>query len=91
MALPCSICFHPDRQEIDADLLRHADSYSAMACYYGVGRVALQRHERNHLRSSLQRSEALMEQLSADNLLARLSELDRRALRCFSARDGLQC
>jgi hypothetical protein len=75
----CTVCCLPPekRQAVDAALLVHQVSYRAIASTFEVSELALQRHEQTHLRHSIQESRALSEMLSAENLLAKLGELDR--------------
>jgi hypothetical protein len=76
MARLCTVCAHPQRWDIDVELVRHAESYRAIARQFGVSRDSLQRHERAHLAMSLQQSQELLAMLSGKNLLAKVAELD---------------
>jgi hypothetical protein len=80
MSMLCSICRSPRRQSIDIALLLHKTGYRDIARRYGVQKDALQRHEREHLKSSFTLSKGLTAMLSADNLLARLASLDEQTL-----------
>ena len=48
MPRECSICGHPERAEIDADLKR-AVSFRRIAARFAVSTGALQRHEGSHV------------------------------------------
>jgi hypothetical protein len=50
--LPCSICIHPERGEIDRSLARQG-GYRKVAQRYGVTPWSLLRHEENHLAAEL--------------------------------------
>jgi hypothetical protein len=76
MPRPCSICAHPKRQQIDVALMTHASTYRKMAQAFDVGEFPLYRHQGNCLHLSLRLSKGLTATLSADNLLAKLGELD---------------
>ena len=43
----CSICWHPERHEIEADLSAGI-GYSDVARWYGASKHALRRHRANH-------------------------------------------
>jgi hypothetical protein len=73
----CTICTHARRDTIDAALLVHSEGYRNIAEQYGVDYVSLWRHAHTHLAEQIRESKALSEMLSADNLLAKLGELDR--------------
>lgn len=76
----CTICCHPQREEIDLALARHAEGYRGIARRYGVDDNALQRHERSHLHTSFAQLQEAHAMLSATNLLARLASLDEQTL-----------
>ena len=44
----CSICWHPERHEIEADLSAGI-GYSDVGRWYGASKHALRRHRANHL------------------------------------------
>jgi hypothetical protein len=85
----CTVCTHPERQEIDLALLRHAESYRAIAIRYGMPRSNLINHQNNHLRITWEVSKGLQAMLSGDNLLDKLSALDEQTLEMLAeARHG---
>lgn len=76
MSRLCSACIHPQRQQIDVDLVTHNAGYCTLARKWGITRDSLMRHEHHHLVMSWRQSKELAAMLSADNLLDRLAELD---------------
>lgn len=78
MGRTCTVCFHPQRAEIDLALLMHSASYRVIARRFGLVMHSLQRHEENHLRTSLQQ---LMEETGMDiarYVMERMLALDQR-------------
>ncbi len=53
MPLPCSVCSHPDRPEIDEQLVAGRPSQRSLAATYGVDRGAVARHKEKHLSAAL--------------------------------------
>lgn len=74
MARRCSICHHVQRDEIDAALVEGMP-YRKIAARWGVSSAALSRHLRHHLVAIL----AGRDEVTADNLLARVNDLQRQA------------
>ena len=81
MSRLCTICTHPRRLEIDLALVMHSGGYRNIGKRFGVGYQAVYQHDHNHLANSLYLSQGLTAMLSADNLLAKLSDLDQRTLK----------
>ena len=73
----CSICSHPRRDEIDADLVRGA-GLRDIAERFQVGRMSVQRH-RPHLDHTLLKAHEVGEVARADALLGELRGLTDRA------------
>ena len=75
----CSICQHPERDEIDARLIG-GQPLRNVAKQFGVSVTALHRHKERHLPAHLRQAQGAEERLSADRLLADLQALQERAL-----------
>ena len=77
----CSICAHSDREAIDRALV-DGGTLRAIARQFRVGRDAIRRHRHNgHVSTSLAKAHEVAEVAKADDLLARVGELESRALR----------
>lgn len=76
----CSICDHPQRDAID-NYLVEGGSYRSIAKQFDVSAPATLRHKRNHLPASLVRAHEAKQAASADNLLANVCKLQKRAER----------
>jgi hypothetical protein len=82
MGRHCSICDHPRRGEIDKALVAGVP-YRAITGQKNITRSALLRHKKHHLPRSLIRARQAKETASANNLLADVCNLKRRAERIF--------
>jgi hypothetical protein len=82
VTMTCLVCSRPDaeRQAIEQALLLHTLPLRHIASRWGIAPRSLQRHEKNHLRSSLAKSKEARMALSVDNLLSKLSALDDATL-----------
>src|ERR671923_397656 len=78
----CSLCFHPDRDAIDRDLLAQRP-YRHMAAHYGTSTGALQRHK-EHLPVALTQATAAEAIAHGDDLLAQVRGLQAKAERILS-------
>jgi len=77
----CSICTHACREAIDRALV-DGGTLRAIARQFRVGRDAVCRHRRNgHVSASLARAYEITQVANADDLIARMGELETRALR----------
>jgi hypothetical protein len=79
----CTVCTHPEREDIDTALLAHSQSYQQIAARFGMPVRTLHNHEEAHLALTLAESKEVGRMLSAETLMARLSDLEahtRRAL-----------
>lgn len=88
MGRPCTVCSHPQRQQIDAALLEHAAGYRILASRFGVSKPSLQRHVETHLRGMIQQSEELRRMLATDNLTDNLAKWHRRMERQYRKADA---
>ncbi len=78
MPRSCSICLHPEREEINAALLSETPLRD-MARRYATSKDALARH-REHLPVHLVKAQDAAEVAQADNLLEQVKSLQARAL-----------
>jgi hypothetical protein len=74
----CTVCTHPQREQIDAALLEHIAGYRGIAGRFGVNDTSLQRHAETHLRELIQHSKELRRMLAAGNLAAQLGKWHER-------------
>ena len=84
----CSICNHPDRNEIDKALVTRSTSYRNVSERYGVSVGALSRHKANHLPrlvEAAKASEAAQAVTSGAALIDELDSLLNRALAILEA------
>ena len=87
----CSVCNHPDRNEIDKALVTRSTSYRNISERFGVSVGALSRHKANHLPRLVQAAEAAEEAQAVTSGAALIDELDRlleRALAILEAAEG---
>ena len=76
----CSVCTHPDRENID-EVLVGATAISAISAKYrDISEDALGRHKANHLPAKLVMAEKAKEVAQADSLLDQVRDLQGRAL-----------
>ncbi len=80
MPRTCTICNHPDRERIDQALVE-GGAYRVIAKQYGVSAPATFRHKLNHLPKAMVRAHEAKQAASADNLLANVCSLQKRANR----------
>ena len=79
MGRPCSICTHPQRDEIDRLLVEGKEPLRIIAERYGTTPSALCRHKR-HIPSMLAKAHEAGEVARADDLLSQVRDLQARAL-----------
>src|SRR5262245_5613671 len=84
MPRTCTVCAHPDRPAIDADLVA-GGSFRGIARHNGLSPDAVERHKRDHLPAALTRAHEADEAADADALLAQVRQLQRRALVILTA------
>lgn len=80
MAWKCTICVHRQRSEIDRMLVAAGASLQDIADRFEVSRSSLDRHKKNHLPAHLAVARKAKEVISADDLLSRLTALNRETL-----------
>lgn len=76
----CTICTHNQRQEIEAASLNGA-SERTIAKQYGVTSAAVHRHKSKHLPEAMVKSQQAREAARADDLLAKVRDLEAEARR----------
>ena len=75
----CTICGHAKREDIDAALVS-GDPFRHISAQFGISTTALQRHKKAHIPESLLMAAGAKNVARADDLLAHVSELRKRAL-----------
>jgi len=80
MPRTCTVCSHPDRAAIDQALVS-GQSYRSIAKRSGTSPSALLRHRESHLSTTLVKANAAREVVRADDLLAKVEELEAEARR----------
>jgi hypothetical protein len=76
----CSVCTHPDRENIDEALVGATAISAISAKYRDISEDALGRHKANHLPAKLLVARAAAEVAHADTLLGQVSNIQERAL-----------
>ena len=74
MSRTCTVCRHPEREDIDAALVRH-EPFRAIARRTGLHKDALIRHHDNHLPKALLKARDVGEVAHADNILGQIRGL----------------
>ena len=81
MPRKCSICTHPDKLNIEVDILSNVP-FRAIATKYNVGRAPLKRHfDNGHISQETIKAEELRKIAYSNDLLAKLMYLQNEALR----------
>jgi hypothetical protein len=78
MPRKCTICNHPNRHDIDLALVE-GGAYRVIAKQFGVSSSSTLRHKNKHLPDSMVRAHKARQAANADNLLANVCKLQRRA------------
>ena len=79
MPRACTICTHPQRDEIDADFVR-GQPFRRIATHRDVTEQSVRRHGASHLPESLATAQEERERIRASNLLNELHDLHDRVL-----------
>ncbi len=87
MSRTCTVCSHPKVSEINEALLG-SEAYRIIANRFGASASAMYRHQQEHLPQALVKARDAQEVLSADNLLARVGELESDARRIAAAAEA---
>ncbi len=80
MPRTCTICAHPERDEIDFALVGGESARSIAGRYRTIDERAIRRHRSNHIPAGLAMAHEAEEVASADNLLDQVRDLQARAL-----------
>ena len=80
MARKCTVCTHPQREELDQALVAGQSVSDLAARYSTIGRMALQRHKEHHLPQTLILSKDAEEVSRSDQLLEKLAKLEQNTL-----------
>lgn len=75
MPMPCTVCAHPQRGEIDARLAVQVVNVKQLALSYGLKRDAVARHRAKHLPAFLPALQARADALTLDQLNAEAQRL----------------
>ena len=78
MARRCTACDHPQREEIDRQLVR-GEPYRTIADHFGLSKTALIRHKESHIPDALIKAQDAGEVAQGDNLLAQVKALQTEA------------
>ncbi len=85
MSRICTVCTSPHREAIDTALIGGEPVVRVASRYFTIdgkalGRMAMQRHKDEHLPATLAKAEAAKEISRADDLLAQVEQLKRKAI-----------
>jgi hypothetical protein len=80
MARPCSICSHPNREEIDRELIEGKSLAEIVSIFPTITKSALHRHKESHLPQSLAQAKEAQEVAQGDTLLSQVRSLQHKAL-----------
>ena len=78
MTRKCTICTHPNREEIDKQLLS-GESYRSIAKHFGASESAIYRHQ-EHIPKSMVKAQEANEIARVDSLLDQVKNLREKAL-----------
>ena len=79
MARTCTICRHPERNEIDRALVA-GEPYRGVARLYKASESAVYRHQQGHLVKAMVKAHDAQEVAHGDSLVDQLQSLQQRAL-----------
>ena len=79
MPRTCTICDHPQKEEIDS-LIINGNTFRHIASQYNFSYRAVKRHKDNHLNKKLAKAKEAREIVNADNLLDQVKSLQEKAL-----------
>ncbi len=83
MSRTCTICEHPNRDEID-HLIVNGNTFRNIAEQFSLSLGAIHRHKSDHLSQTLTKAKEAEEVAHADNLLEQVRGLQERALEILS-------
>jgi hypothetical protein len=77
---PCTICRHPEREEIDKRLAPSGAIFAAISRdFAGISEDALKRHKGSHIPAALVKAESIKEVAKAETLLDDIRALREKA------------
>jgi len=79
----CTICIHPQRNAVDAALIR-GETAHALAARFDLKPSSIHRHKEDHLPAKLAKAKDAAEVANADTLLDQAQSLQQRALAILS-------
>ena len=79
MPRKCTICYHPNRDDIDQALVRR-EPFRHIAAHHEVSTGALVRHSDDHLPATLLQAQEAADVAHADNILGEVLDLRNHAL-----------
>lgn len=74
----CTVCSHPQKEMINREIIEGA-SLRSVAQQFGVSYSAVNRHKADHLPMKMTMAKLAEETADADNLLAKVRDLQRKA------------
>jgi hypothetical protein len=83
MSRRCTICEHPERVEIDKQLIERR-SFRNITEHFSLSLGALHRHKSDHIDENLAKAKEAQEVAQADNLFDQVSDLQKKALSILS-------
>lgn len=81
MSRSCTVCFHPQRDEIDKALALRTGSFRALAAQHDLSETAVHRHAREHLGLAMRNSKEMQAAASVSYLVKEMVALHERTLR----------
>ncbi len=84
MPRPCSICTHPEREEINRALVE-AVPFRKISERFGTSVTALHRHKTDHLPGKLVKAREALEIAEAEGLLGQVRDIHARTLAILEA------
>jgi hypothetical protein len=88
MPRTCTVCKHPQRDDLDRALLA-GESFRHIAARFDTSTGALQRHKADHLPKKLMKAHEAQEILHADTLLADVRNAEGRSDRLYGAAEDI--
>jgi hypothetical protein len=77
MARHCSICIHPERDAIEAEIMGAGGILAQIGIKYGVTVSALGRHRDRHIPAAMVKHAEVLDELRAEQLVGRATDMFR--------------
>lgn len=71
----CTVCHHPERDEIDAAIIAGTVNRE-IACKFGVGRMAIERHAASHISQQIRQSQEAQEEARGLDVVGQLKDIN---------------